>query len=91
MVVHVFNSSNGEAGTGRSLRDLGHPDVHGKFQTSQGYRVRPCLIKGGREGGEGGRGRKKEEGRKKGKERKEGRKELNCTIIKCEGIIILNF
>lgn len=43
--IEHFNSNAQEAKTGRALQVRGQPGLHGEFQVSQDYIVKPCLKK----------------------------------------------
>lgn len=46
MVVHAGNLSTPEAKKENSSQVKANPGVHGEFQVSLGYRIRPCLEAG---------------------------------------------
>lgn len=69
MVVHAGNLSTPEAKKENSSQVKANPGVHGEFQVSLGYRIRPCL-EAGRTGRKGGR-KGEEEGREKERRGKE--------------------
>lgn len=59
-VAHAFDPNTQEAKEGSSVLVRGQPGLQSEFQDSQGYIVKPCVVKK-RE-----RERKKEEGEKEG-------------------------